>query len=166
MTGITYMHINTHLDHKVKQNRLKQIEVIKNFALKYQNMYPILLTGDFNSTKAKGDAVMSLLNNQGFCDSSEEATDCFRHWTFPAIGYGKNVYKNCVDRKAHKNGRKLEIQECCGPECDGEHGKIIDYCLRCNDKLKFKKYKVVTDYNACGGISSDHYPIYIEGHFN
>ena len=166
MTGITYMHINTHLDYKFKQNRLKQIEVIKNFALQYKNKYPILLTGDFNSTKAKGDAVMYLLNIQGFCDSSKEATDCFHHWTFPAIGYGKNVYQNCVTRKTHKNGRSLEMQQCCGPECDKEHGKIIDYCLRCKDRLKFKKYKVVTDYNACGGISSDHYPIYIEGYFN
>jgi endonuclease/exonuclease/phosphatase family metal-dependent hydrolase len=165
MTGITYMHINTHLDYKVKQNRLKQIEVIKNFVFQYKNIYPILLTGDFNSTKKKGDAIMSLLK-QGFCDSSEEATDCFHHWTFPAVGYSKNVYKNCEERKAHKNGRKLEMQQCCGPECDEEHGKIIDYCLRGNDKLKFKKYKVVIDYKACGGISSDHYPIYIEGYFN
>ena len=165
MTGMTYMHINTHLDYKVKQNRLKQIEVIKNFAMKYKNLYPILLTGDFNSTKSKGDAVMYLLS-QGFYDSSEEAKDCFSFWTFPAIDYSNNVYQNCTKRKTHKNGRKLEMQECCGSECDKEHGKVIDYCLRCNDKLKFNKYKVVTDYKACGGISSDHYPIYIEGEFN
>jgi endonuclease/exonuclease/phosphatase family metal-dependent hydrolase len=163
-TGNIHMHINTHLDYKVKQNRLKQIEVIKNFVSKYKDMYPIVLTGDFNSTKAKGDAVMALLN-QGFCDSSDEATDCFRFWTFPSIAYS-NVYQNCTKRKAHKNGRKLEEQDCCGEECDKEHGKVIDYCLRCNDKLRFEKYKVVTDYQACGGISSDHYPIYIEGYLN
>ena len=128
-------------------------------------MYPILLTGDFNCTKKKGDAVMTLLN-QGFCDSSDEATDCFRFWTFPSIDYKNNVYQNCVKRKTHKNGRKLEEQNCCTNECDGEHGIVIDYCLRCNDKLHFKKYQVVTDYKACGGISSDHYPIYIEGYFN
>ena len=29
----------------------------------------------------------------------------------------------------------------------------------------FELYKVVNDYNICGGISSDHYPIYIEGYF-
>ena len=32
-------------------------------------------------------------------------------------------------------------------------------------KSFFEKYQVITDYNACGGISSDHYPIFIEGYF-
>ena len=103
--------------------------------------------------------------DNGFYDPAEEAPDCFRYWTYPAIGYQKTVYKNCLNRHMHNNGRLLEYQECCGAECDGEHGKIIDYCLRGNNKIYFEKYKVVTDYQACGGISSDHYPLYIEGYF-
>ncbi len=162
-TGICHMHINTHLDYKVKSNRIKQIKVVQEFASKYKKIYPILLTGDFNSTKSKGDAVCYLLDN-GFCDSAEEAPDCFKNWTYPAIGSQNTIYKNCLKRHKHKNGRFLEHQECCGPECDGEHGKIIDYCLRGNDKVYFEKYKVVTDYQACGGISSDHYPLYVEGY--
>ena len=65
----------------------------------------------------------------------------------------------------HKNGKKLNEQKNCGAECDEENGKIIDYCFRSNNKIFFNKYKVITDIEACGGISSDHYPIYIEGCF-
>jgi len=164
IVGNIYMHINTHLDYRVKQNRLRQIKVIKDFIFKYKKMYPILLTGDFNSTKDKGDAIEYLLNN-GCFDSSEEAPNSFRFWTYPSIGYNNSIYKNCLDRKRHNNGRSLETQNSCGPECDAEHGKIIDYCLRCNDKIYFEKYQVITDCQSCGGISSDHYPIYIEGYF-
>ena len=164
ITGFCYMHINIHLDYKVKQNRIRQIKVVQNFISKYKNDYPILLTGDFNSTKTKGEAVFYLLEH-GYYDSADEASECFRYWTFPAIGYQKNIYNNCLKRHMHKNGRLLEYQECCGPECDGEHARIIDYCLRANNKVYFQKYQVITDYKACGGISSDHYPIYIEGYF-
>ena len=38
--------------------------------------------------------------------------------------------------------------------------------FRCNNKIFFEKYKVITDYASCGGISSDHYPIYAEGLFS
>ena len=164
IVGNIYMHINTHLDYKVKINRLRQVKVIKDFIFRYTKMFPILLTGDFNSTKAKGDAIEFLLNN-GCFDSAEEARFSFRHWTYPAIGYINNIYKKCLDRKRHNSGRNLEAQHCCGPECDAEHGKVIDFCLRCNDKIYFEKYQVITDCISCGGISSDHYPIYIEGYF-
>ena len=164
ITGFIYMHVNTHLDYKVKENRIRQIKVVQNFIFNYKDKYPIILTGDFNSGRAQGDAVLYLLNNR-FVDSAYEAPISFKHWTFPAIGYQNCVYKNCKDRKMHKNGRRLDVQACCGGECDGEHGSIIDYCFKCNKKLFFTKYQVVTDYQACGGISSDHYPIYIEGYF-
>ena len=81
------------------------------------------------------------------------------------IGYQKTIYKNFFNRHMHNNGKLLKYQECCGAECDRELGKIIDYCLRGNDKIHFGKDKVVTDYQTCGGISRDHYPLYIEGYF-
>ena len=165
MTGNIHMHVNTHLDYKVKENRIRQIKVVQDFISKYKDKFPVLLTGDFNSGRSKGDAVLYLLDN-GYSDSAYEAPNSFRHWTFPAIGYNSNVYSNCLKRKTHKNGRKLEMQNCCCGECDGEHGSVIDYCFKCNNKVSFQKYQVVTDYQACGGISSDHYPIYIEGNFN
>ena len=164
-----YMHVNTHIDYKYLENRIKQIQVVINFISKYKDSFPILLTGDFNCGKTKieienCDAIAYLLKN-GFFDASDEAKDCFKHWTFPSIGYHKNIYDFCLKRKLHTNGIKLDCQKCCGKECDEERGKIIDYCFRCNNKIQFEKYKVITDYKACGGISSDHYPIYIEGYF-
>jgi len=169
INNITYMHVNTHLDYKYYENRIRQIKVVIDFISKFNEKYPILLTGDFNCGNEKweieqGDAVPYLLNN-GFFDASKEAKDCCISWTFPSIGYHQKVYGSCLKRKKHKNGINLDDQKFCESECDEENGKIIDFCFRSNDKICFHKYKVITDYEACGGISSDHYPIYIEGSF-
>lgn len=168
-TNKIFLHVNTHLDYLFSENRIRQIKVVINFISEYKDKYPILLTGDFNSGNTeceikKGDAVPFLLNN-GFFDASSEAKNISHHWTFPSIGYIKKIYDLCLKRKTHKNGLKLSEQEYCGSECDEENGSIIDYCFRCNNKICFEKYKVISDYKECGGISSDHYPIYIEGYF-
>ena len=167
--NIIYIHVNTHLDYKYIENRVRQIKVVIDFISKFGNKYPVLLTGDFNcgnKTKEieKLDAVPYLLKN-GFYNAAFEANDCVNFWTFPAIDYIKEVYVFCKKRGMHKNGKKLNEQKYCDKFCDEERGDIIDYCFRCNDKIKFSKYQVVTDYKICGGISSDHYPIYIEGYF-
>ena len=164
-SNVIYIHINTHLDYKYAQNRVRQIQVVIDFISKFNNYYPILLTGDFNSTFSdKNDAIPYLLKN-GFYNAAFEAKFTDKFWTFPAIDYTKNVYDQCTKRGKHKNGVDVKLQKYCDRYCDEEHGKIIDYCLRCNNKIMFELYKVVNDYNICGGISSDHYPIYIEGYF-
>ena len=168
-TNNIYMHINTHLDYKYLENRIRQIKVVIDFISKYKNTYPIILTGDFNCGNKKHeiknlDAVPFLLNN-GFYNAAFEAKDCFNFWTFPSIDYHRKIYDLCKKRGYHKNGKDIKEQKDCDKNCDEERGSIIDYCFRCNDKIKFSKYQVVTDYQICGGISSDHYPIYIEGYF-
>ena len=169
INNISYMHVNTHLDYKYYENRIRQIKVVINFISKFNEKYPILLTGDFNCGNEKweieqGDAVPYLLSH-GFFDASKESKDCCISWTFPSIGYHKKIYDSCLKRRKHKNGINLDDQKFCESECDEENGKIIDFCFRSNNKICFQKYKVITDYEACGGISSDHYPIYIEGSF-
>ena len=164
-----FLHVNTHIDYKYLENRIRQIKVVIEFISKFKDIMPVLLTGDFNCGKTKAeiekcDAVSYLLKN-GFFDAADEAKDCFRHWTFPAIGYLKNNYDFCLQRNFHSNGVNLQSQQNCGKECDEERGAVIDYCFRCNNNVYFEKYKVITDYEPCGGISSDHYPIYIEGYF-
>lgn len=168
-SNLIYVHVNTHLDYKFAENRIRQIKVVIDFISKFNNKYPILLTGDFNCTIRKNslknnDAISYLLNN-GFYNAAFEANDCFNFWTFPAIDYMRNVNEICKRRGFHKNGTKIKEQKYCDKNCDEERGNIIDYCFRCNNKIKFTKYKVITDYSLCGGISSDHYPIYIEGYF-
>ena len=168
-SNIVYMHINTHLDYKYPENRIRQIKVVENFISKYKNDFPIILTGDFNCGNkkyeiVKGDVVPYLLKN-GFINSAFEAKDSDNFWTFPAIDYHRDIYDSCKKRGFHKNGTKIYEQKYCDKNCDEERSNIIDYCFRCNDKIKFTKYKVINDYSLCGGISSDHYPIYIEGIF-
>ena len=168
-SNIIYIHINTHLDYKYIENRIRQIKVVMDFIFKFNNKFPILLTGDFNCGLKKkdidkNDAVPFLLKN-GFYNAAFEASDCFTFWTFPAIDYHRKVYEHCKKRGFHQNKIKISDQKYCDQNCDKEVSNIIDYCFRCNDKIKFTKYQVVNDYALCGGISSDHYPIYIEGYF-
>lgn len=40
--------INTHLEHKVEEIRIRQLKVIKNLVLKYIEEFPTILMGDFN----------------------------------------------------------------------------------------------------------------------
>ena len=39
--------------------------------------------------------------DNGFQDLAEEDPDCFRYLIYPAIGYQKAVYKNCLNRHMH-----------------------------------------------------------------
>ena len=157
------------MDYKYLSNRTKQIKVVKNYISKFKDIIPVLLTGDFNCgnthyERQKADSVPYLLKN-GFFNAASEAKDCFQLWTYPSIGYIRNIYGSFLKRNMHKNGKNLIEQKYYRKECDEEIGEIIDYCFRCNYKVFFEKYKVVTDYEKCGGISSDHYPIYIEAFF-
>ena len=165
--GVTYMHINTHLDHKHYQNRVSQIKVITKFIEKYQHKFPILLTADFNSgnsthAREKGDAIPYLLNH-GFVSASL-CPSAVRHWTYPAIDYKSEIGRICKGRGYHKNHVSIDKQKYCDKYCDEERGIVIDYILRApTNKMYFNKYEVMTDYNICGGVSSDHYPVYAEG---
>ncbi len=47
-TGLTYVHMNTHLDHISSLARENQMQVILDRMQNYINEYPVVLTGDFN----------------------------------------------------------------------------------------------------------------------
>jgi len=50
-----FMHVNTHLDYIFLKNRIRQIKVVIDFIYKFKDLYPILLTGDFNCGKTKDE---------------------------------------------------------------------------------------------------------------
>lgn len=164
---ITYMHINTHLDYKCYQNRVSQIKVVYQFIKKYENKYPIILTGDFNSgSKNPKDAVPYLLNN-GYTNSQNEAKSVIKHWTYPTIDYINNIFGTCKKRGYHYIGVSINKQKYCDKYCDEENSKTIDFILkRSISPIIFTKYEAMTDITVSNGISSDHYPIYVEGQFS
>ena len=128
--------------------------------------YPILLTGDFNCKGKNENDVIYFLEKNGFCNSINDIKNCVNHWTFPTIGYMKEIFGKCKKRGKHFNNKDIKEQKFCDENCDKENGVVIDYCFKINNgKINFTKYIVLTDYEACGGISSDHYPIYLEGVF-
>ncbi|MCM1543836.1 MAG: endonuclease/exonuclease/phosphatase family protein [Ruminococcus sp.] len=52
-TGLTYTHANTHLDHLLESTREKQAEVLMSKIDKLSKSYPVICTGDFNSSEGK-----------------------------------------------------------------------------------------------------------------
>ncbi len=90
VTGETYTHINTHLDHVLESVRVQQINVLK---CKIEELkakgYPIVCTGDFN-TKEGADAYNEMKNC--LYDSKYLAKNSDDGATF--INYGKNIFES------------------------------------------------------------------------
>jgi endonuclease/exonuclease/phosphatase family metal-dependent hydrolase len=71
-TGMTFMHFNTHFDHKGPEARLHSAELlVKKFAA-IDAKIPIILTGDFN-TDAESSAPWKALIDSGMQDSRQKA---------------------------------------------------------------------------------------------
>lgn len=172
LTGIVYMHINTHLDYKEYINRRYQVKVLMNFIEKIRELYkiPVFITGDFNSEnldidKQNEDAVPYMIKH-GYIDASEESlyNEDKDHWTWPVSEYFYVIDK-CKEKGVHANGKSFYWQSGCDSHCDKLYRKIIDYCLRYReDKSKFIKYKVLHDLKEDEVIASDHYALMIEGY--
>ena len=89
LTGETYTHINTHLDHVLESVRVDQIKVLK---VKIEELkakgYPVVCTGDFN-TKEGADAYNEM--NDCLLDSKYLAKNSDDGATY--INYGKNIFE-------------------------------------------------------------------------
>jgi endonuclease/exonuclease/phosphatase family metal-dependent hydrolase len=71
MTGKTFFHFNTHLDHRGDTARLEGSKLILQKIAEINRQYlPVLLTGDFNSTKS-GAPIQTIL--QVLADSREKS---------------------------------------------------------------------------------------------
>lgn len=44
--------INTHLNHRIPNIQIRQLQCLKRIIQKYQNMYPVILMGDFNMQRS------------------------------------------------------------------------------------------------------------------
>ena len=55
VSNIIYLHVNTHLDYKYFENRIRQIRVVIDFIKKYNDIFPVVLTGDFNCGNTKNE---------------------------------------------------------------------------------------------------------------
>lgn len=59
-TGVTYTHINTHLDHVLESTRVGQVQVLAEKIKEFQKSGTVVCTGDFNTYKT-GDVYAEML---------------------------------------------------------------------------------------------------------
>lgn len=83
------MHINTHFDHISEPARVSQAKLLGQFIEKYNDMYPIVVTGDFN-TKYGSDTYKSLLH-YGICNTVNLVDGAVNTATFTNYGKANDI---------------------------------------------------------------------------
>lgn len=86
-SGLTYVHINTHLDHILESVRVKQVQVLQSKIEQFLSLgYSVVCTGDFN-TKQDADAYNKM--SEMLIDSKFIANKSDDGATY--INYGRNA---------------------------------------------------------------------------
>lgn len=87
--GMQIMVVNTHFEHTSDAARDRQAAVLRDFLLEYTDDYPLVLTGDFNTTL--GTNAYSIVLDGGVTDSSELADTTYLASTFTNFGAASTI---------------------------------------------------------------------------
>ncbi len=125
--GSTFVHVNTHLDNGEAAVRLKQAQVLIDEVEALQALYPIIVTGDFNTEP--GSSVYNEMIISGYIDAKNEADEITSDGaTFPGsrliIDYFFISAENVVVNRYHVCSEKID------GENPSDHNPIyIEYFL-------------------------------------
>lgn len=114
-TGKTYVHINTHFDHKSSEAREKQAEVFLDVAKQFEG-YPIVMTGDFNCQP--GSEPYKKIIAAGYVNSSEVATEKHGSATFHGNGSSSSIIDFCFLTPGKMAAINYRV---CDEKIDGEY---------------------------------------------
>ena len=114
-TGKTYVHINTHFDHKSSEAREKQAEVFLDVAKQFEG-YPIVMTGDFNCQP--GSEPYKKIIAAGYVNSSEVATEKHGSATFQGNGSSSSIIDFCFLTPGKMAAINYRV---CDEKIDGEY---------------------------------------------
>ena len=132
-TGIEFLFLNTHFDHRGKQARIESARLIKSKISELSEGKQVILTGDFNSSP-ESEAIKTLKSDteDGLIDSRESAT----------ITYGPEWTSSGFDNRPF------------------EQRRVIDYIFLQNVEM-VKRHGIITEKlnNLC---LSDHCPVFIQ----
>lgn len=124
--GLKIMVVNTHFDHKSEEARDKQAKVLAAF-LSEQLSYPLILTGDFNTTSST--SCYRTVIGTGVADSSSSAKE--RHTAATFTNYGAS---NKIIDFVFVNPLKITVNsyKVCNEKIDGDwpsdhHPVFIEY---------------------------------------
>jgi endonuclease/exonuclease/phosphatase family metal-dependent hydrolase len=142
-TGLTFLHLNTHLDHV---NRLARVEgshlILRKLAVLLGDELPAVVTGDFNSRP--GTPVYRNFIEGGFVD------------TYLAAGHRDTVDANTFH--AFKGTRYRDARP-------GPRPRRLDWILLKDPRRRIRtvSHSIVRDHDEESGVyPSDHYPVLAE----
>jgi len=131
-SGKEFVFANTHFDHRGKEARLESAKLIRRRAEGIMNDYPVILTGDFNTTE-EGAPYAALCKAEGF--NGKPLVDAYR-----------TIHPTPNDQEAsfsRWNGHR--------------QGKRIDWILHSDE---FVTLNAAINYTQeSGRFPSDHYPV-------
>jgi endonuclease/exonuclease/phosphatase family metal-dependent hydrolase len=87
--GLEILVVNTHFDHTSDTARERQAEVLRDFLLEYTDKYPVVLTGDFNTTIST-KAFKTVLAG-GVTDAMDISEETLQGATFTSFGSANSV---------------------------------------------------------------------------
>ncbi len=104
-TGVTYTHINTHLDHVLEKTRVGQAGVLLTKLKELQSKGKVVVTGDFNTDKT-GEVYSSMLEVTDDTRLTAKNTD--DGITYHAYGSKKENDKGAIDFAFVSKGTEVE----------------------------------------------------------
>lgn len=104
-TGKRYLHVNTHLDHKLDSTRDAQMGVLIERVLKIAGEYPVVMTGDFNAYENSSVYAVAL---SSFDDSKYLAKVSDDGPTFTKYDTKKPTGKGAIDFIFVPKGTEVE----------------------------------------------------------
>jgi len=87
--GMRIMVVNTHFEHTSDTARERQAEVLREFLLEYTDEYPLVLTGDFNTTY--NTEAFRIVTEGGVTDSMSIAAETEPGATFTSFGSANSI---------------------------------------------------------------------------
>ena len=87
--GMEIMVVNTHFEHTSDKARERQAAVLRDFLLEYTDRYPLILTGDFNTTD--GTKAFRIVTDGGVTDSMGLAAETEPGATFTSFGSANSI---------------------------------------------------------------------------
>ena len=125
--GLEIMIVNTHFDHTSDTARERQAEVLRDFLLEYTDRYPVVLTGDFNTTA--GTKAFNTVLEGGVTDSMNISEEIEPGATFTSFGSANSVIDFVFVTEDKMTVRDYRV---CNEKIDGDfpsdhHPVLIEY---------------------------------------
>lgn len=125
--GKVFVHVNTHYDHTSDVARKKQSQALVKIIEELSAKYPVVLTGDFNTTK--GSDAYNTIIGAGFSNSFDIALEKQEKPTFHSYGSASKIIDFCFVSKGKISVTKYDVctEMINGDYCSDHHPVYIEF---------------------------------------